>query len=120
MPGTYSLSLWTNCETQLYQKTITISPTSNLIVQNITLTNDLYNKWAMANLNKYSVFCTPNKQPKNCPNGYVTEINKFSNSSKSDDIPTKFPNNLNGSILLKMSKFNCLFIFHLWVLIISY
>ena len=64
----------------------------------------------MANLNKYSVFCTQSKQPKSCPNGYVTEINKFANSSNSADIPTKFPNTLSCSILLKVSKTKVFFV----------
>jgi hypothetical protein len=111
LPGTYTLTLWLNCETQLYQKIIYITPTSNnLTINNITLSNDLYSKWSMANLNKYSVFCTQSKQPKNCPNGYVTQINKFSNSSNSADFPTKFPNTFSGSILLKVSKTIVLFV----------
>ena len=109
LPGAYSLSLWLNCDTQVYQKIIYINPSLNITVHNITLTTDIYIKWNMANLNKYSEFCTASKQPKNCPNGYVTEINKYANSSETQDLPTIAPI-INKSFFLTPSNIN-LFLF---------
>ena len=74
LAGSYNLSLWLDCSTQLYQQTIYVPPSTNLLVLNLTLSNDIYNKWIGASLNKYSVFCTSG-MPESCLNGYSTDKN---------------------------------------------
>ena len=74
LPGTYQLSVLYNCQ-QVYTTNFTIT---NLLEFNITLTNDLFSIYNTYNLNKYAVFCSPNKQPAPCSNSYTTKISKTS------------------------------------------
>ena len=77
LPGTYQLYLLYNCQ-QVYATNFTISSQTKLLELNITLSNNLFNTYNNYNLNKYSVFCTSNKQPASCSNNYVTKNSKTS------------------------------------------
>ncbi len=90
LPGNYTLSVYFDCNTLIYQTKFTIDASTRLLVLNITLTDpSLYTKSLSYKLNYFSMFC--NRTMPSCLNSELyNNVNLAINSNSNNNLLNNF------------------------------